>query len=238
MGIVQGFLDGDEANVLLRSVAEQLKVPLTVIARQAELSEFANSRIDAASIRLQTETALTLVDAYLLGLQLASGQMSLELEPVSIGSLLVETIHELSAFAKHYGVLMELHVGGRYEPVMANRRAFKFALMSLGYALIESEPAQAGSRRLRLAAHRSPHGISAGIYGEYEKLNTDAWRTALELCGRARQPLTALTNSSGAGIFVANTLARAMNSNLRVARRGKESGFAVTLLPSQQMQLV
>jgi hypothetical protein len=77
---------------LLLSVAEHLKVPLTTIARQAELGQLTGqvNLTDAAAIRAQAMAALTLVDSYLLGLELLSRQASLELEPVSVASTLTD----------------------------------------------------------------------------------------------------------------------------------------------------
>jgi len=129
---------------LLQSIAEQLKMPLTAIARQAELGEFGAdiSALDFRAVGEQASTALALVDNYLLGLQLATGQEILALEPVSAASVLADVAHELDSFAKRYGVPLEVHIAGKYEPVMANRKALRAALTSLGYELIAAQAAQ------------------------------------------------------------------------------------------------
>jgi len=223
---------------LLRSVAEQLKTPLAVIARQVELGELAGDirQVDTTAIRTQATTALTLVESYLLGLQLLHQQTELVLEPVSVSSMLVDVAHELEGFAKQYGTGLELRIAGKYEPVMANHRGLKSALLSLGYALLEGYPLQ--GRKLTLAVHRTPQGIVTGLYGEYEHLSSQQWRRALELQGSARQPFAALTGGSGAGIFVAQTILQAMTTKLRVGKHLNQHGLATTLQPSQQLQLV
>jgi K+-sensing histidine kinase KdpD len=223
---------------LLRSVAEQLKTPLTVIARQVELGELSGDRhnIDTAVIRSQATTALTLVESYLLGLQLLHEQTELIMEPVSVSSMLVDVAHELEGFAKQYGTSLELRIAGKYEPVMANKRGLKSALLSLGYALLEGYPLQQG--KLTLAVHRTPHGIVTGVYGDYEYLSSQQWRRALELQNGARQPLAALTSGSGAGIFVAQTILQAMTTKLCVGKHLNQHGLATTLQPSQQLQFV
>jgi hypothetical protein len=58
------------------------------------------------------------------------------------------------------------------------------------------------------------------------------------LYGTARQPLTSLLGSSGAGVFVAEALAQAMTSRLRAGRHGRQAGLAMTLPPSQQLQFI
>jgi len=234
----QNAVASDEAMLLLRSVAEQLKLPLTTIARQAELSQLVGdaSVVDARSIHTHAQAALTLVDSYLLGLQLANGAQALELEPVSVSSMLVDVAHELDAFAEQHGVRLSLHIAGKYEPVMAHRQGLRAALLSLGFALLENYPL--GQNALTLAVHRTPHGIVTGLYGIYESVSADQWRRALELVGRAAQPMTTLTAGSGAGLFVAEAIMRSMETRLRVGKYRKQQGLAATLLPSQQLQFV
>jgi len=230
-------IQSEEATRLLRSVAEQLKTPLATIARQAELGQLTGdpSVVDLTAIRAHASAALTLVDSYLLGLQLMREQASLQLEPVSVSSTLVETAHELEGFAKQYGAKLELQVAGRYEPVMAHPTGLKAALLALGFALLEGYPMQ--GQCLTLAVHRTPHGIVTGLYGNYERLSTDTWRKALTLQDKAPQPFTALSGN-GAGLFVADAIFRSMATKLRVGKHLNQQGLATTLQPSQQLSFV
>lgn len=232
--IQQRGLGGTE---VLLSVAEQLKLPLTNIARLIELSTM-GAKTDLKALGAHTHVALTLVDSYLLGLQLAQEQASLVLEPVSVASTLTDTAHQLHAYAKQYDVGLEVRIAGKYGPVMAHHKGLQAALLSLGYALVEAQAAQGRNRWLTLAAHRTPQGISAGLYGDHGQLNAAQWRQALELCGRAHQPCTGLSAGSGAGLFVADAIFQAMATRLRVGRHQKQTGLAATLMPSQQLQLV
>lgn len=231
-------LSQGEDTKLLRSVAEQLKTPLAVIARQAELEALTGNPalVDTAVIRTQATTALTLVESYLLGLQLLHEQRELTLEPVSVSSMLVDVAHELEAFAKQYGTRLELRIAGKYGPVMAHARGLRSALLSLGYALLEGYPLE--NKSLTLAVHRTPHGIVTGLYGDYEQLSSQQWRQALRMQGQARQPFRSLTSGSGAGIFVAQTILQAMTTTLRVGKHSNQQGLATTLQSSQQLQFV
>lgn len=230
------------ADSLLLSVAEHLKVPLTTIARQAELGQLTGQvdLTDASAIRTQAMAALTLVDSYLLGLELLGKQVSLELEPVSVASTLTDAAHDLEQFARQYQVQLEVVIGGKFGPVMSHPGGLRAALLSLGFALVEAQASQdlKGPRRVVLATHRTPLGIVTGVYGRYEALSSERWRTALGLVGKARQPLTNLTPGSGAGLFVADTIMRSMNTRLRVGRYLRQSGLAATLQPSQQLSFV
>ena len=234
--------EGLGADSLLLSVAEQLKAPLTAIARQAELGQLTGQveLTDAAAIRTQATAALTLVDSYLLGLDLMHRQTRLQLEPVSISSTITDAAHDLSRFADHYNVQLEVEVQGKYGPVMSNPQGLRAALLSLGFAMVEAQAAQEikGPRRVVLATHRTPHGIVTGVYGQYQKLSAEHWRAALGLAGRARQPISTLTPGNGAGLFVADVILRSMESSLRVGRYQHQSGLAATFQPSQQLTIV
>ena len=226
-----------EPTSVLLSVAEQLKISLSTIARQAELAQLTGTASfrDIAAIGVQAGAAMTLVESYLLGLQLLHEQAELQLEPVSVSSILADTAHELHRYAQAHEVQVELHIAGKYEPVMAHRRGLKAALLSLGYELIGS---QAPKQQMVMAAHRASGGIVAGMYGSYEELSTETWRRSLQLCGRAGQSLTAVSAGSSAGLFVANTILQAMSAHLRVGRHRKQSGLVATLQPSRQLVLV
>ena len=223
---------------LLLSVAEQLKLPLLQIARQAEIGLLTN-QTDLMALQTIADTALRLVDNYVLGVRLALDQEQLETEPVSVSAVLYDSGQELSRLARNYGVDLELHIGGRFGTVMANRVGLQSALVSLGAALIEALPASGQPQvRLQLATHRSRYGIVAGLYTDTQQLTTEALRHGRQLMGDSRQPLTDLTHSAGAGVFVADSILRAMQLKLQVSRHHGLFGLGTILLPNHQLQLV
>ncbi|HEV2403276.1 MAG TPA: hypothetical protein VGS08_03685 [Candidatus Saccharimonadales bacterium] len=228
------------ANELLTSVAEQLKLPLSNIARASELAQLTDriGMAELSAIHAQAMAALTLVDGYMLGLELLRDQASLALEPVSISSVLTEVAHALEGFAKQYRVVIELEITGKYGPVLGHRAGLRAVFMSLGQELIEAQAAHTKSARLTLAASRSGYGITAGMYSNYEELQAVHWKQALELCGRARQPFTMMSAGSGAGIFVADTILQAMDTRLRVGRYRRQRGLVTVLRSSPQLSLV
>lgn len=223
---------------LLLSIAEQIKLPLLQIARQAEVARL-TSLPNLDDIQTTADNALRLIDNYLLSVRLNCEQELLALESVSVSSVLYDAGHELSSLAKSYGVNLELHIGGRFGPVMANRIGLQSALVSLGSALIEALPAQESPQlKLQLATHRCRYGIVAGLYTDTEQLTTEALRQGRKLQGSTRQPLTNLTHTAGAGIFVADAILRAMQLKLKVSRHHRLYGLGAVLQPNHQMQLV
>ena len=225
---------------LLLSLAEQLKLPLLQIARQAELASFDGQVNSLATIQTTADNALQLIDSYLLGVRLALEEpYALQMEPVSVSSVLYDAGHRLEAMAKSYDVQIELHIDGKYGPVMAHRQVLEAALTSLGQALIESLPAlDVPQLKLQLGAHRCRYGIVTGLYCEAEQLTTEAFRQGKLLSGRSRQPMPSFSHTSGAGVFVANALLHAMHSELKISYHHKLHGLGAILQPNPQMHLV
>lgn len=228
---------------LLDVLAEQMKLPLIQIARLAELNllDGQEKNLALSQIELTADSALRLIDGYLLSTKLARAQSYIQLEAVSVSAVLNDTAHQLSKLAAQQNCEIELHLAGKYEPVMAHRAGLEAALTSLGYAFIDAQTNnnQNNQAIIKLAAHRGKKGIVAGLFtGNDENLTTSLYRRGRELYGHARQPLANLTATSGAGIFVADSLLASMAAKLRVAHHQKLTGLAATLMPSQQTVLV
>lgn len=224
---------------LLLGVAEELKLPLLQLARQAEQGRLSGAA-DLALMQTTADSALRLLDNYVLGVRLALEPEQLALESVSVSSVLYDTGQQLDALAKNYGVGLELSIAGRYGPVLAHRQGLQAALVSLGAALIEALPAQDGAQQLKLqlATHRSRYGIVAGLYTETKQLTNEAFQRGRELQRVSRQPLMNHSYTSGAGIFVADTILGAMNLSLRASRHHRWYGLGTVLQSNHQLQLV
>lgn len=225
---------------LLLSITEQLKLPLMNIARHAELAGMYPEQSDFAAIQATADAALQLLDNYILGVRLACQEAQLAaMEPVSVASVLYDAAEELKPIAASYGVKLDLHVEGRYGPVMAHRRGLQAALVSLGYTLVEALPAQELPQlRLQLSAHRCRYGIVAGLYCEAEQVAAQTLRRGRQLYGYARQPLGGISHTSSAGVFVADAILHAMQSQLTVSHHRHLHGLGTVLPLSPQLQLV
>jgi hypothetical protein len=222
---------------LLRALAEQLKLPLVQIARTAELAADARDPAVLATISYIADTALGLLDSFLLTTDLES-QESLELEPVSVSSVLNDTAHRLQPLARQHNCDIEISLSGKYGPVMAHQESLESALTLLGYSLIEARGEEGQRHEILLAAHRSARGLVTGVFDNQPGLSTDIFRRGRALYGEARQAMPMATGTNGAGVFVADALMKAMSAPLHVARHHKRAGLAVTLHPSSQLQIV
>lgn len=221
---------------LLRALAEQLKLPLLQIARLSELALQNGQTADKANADIAT-MALQLVDSFLLSSQ-QHAQVSLQLEPVSISSVLADAAHQLSNLAKRYDYDLEVSLAGKYAPVMSHQPSLLAAITTLGYSFLETAWQSDTKHTLVLGAHRSPHGIVAGLFSPEANLSTDMFRRSRALYGTSRQPMQNTLASAGAGVFVADSLFASMATSLKVARHQNMTGLAATLLPSHQLQLI
>lgn len=214
---------------LLTAMAEDLKLPLLQIARSSEL-------IGMKEQQRTAEMAMRLIDGYILGLQ-TDTQMNLELEPVTLSSVLYDVAEELVPLAKQAGYELEIAVSGKLGPVMGNRRVLQHAFTLLGYELLQAAEDEE-KPRFTLATHGTKGGVVAGVYTNNTRLTSDAMRRARALVGSAHQILPVGSASNGAGIFIADNLIKSLASTLRVTRYHKQAGLAATFLQSQQLKLV
>lgn len=230
-------MEGNAEERLLKALAEQLKLPLLQIARQAELARGEADTVSLEQIGYIADTALRLVDGFLLSTDL-QGDKQLRLEPVSLSSALTDVAHRLEPLAKQNDCDISVSLSGKYAPAMAHRESLDSALMLLGYSLIEGRSGSGKRHEVVLGAHRSSNGLVAGIFDNQPGLSTDILRRGRALHGTARQSMPPAIATNGAGVFVADSLLRAMAAPLHVARHHKLTGLAATFHQSGQLQLV
>lgn len=233
-------LNGQER--LLLSVVEQLCKPLLQVSRMSELATTAGSDFPHEeawqTVQAVAGSSLHLVESYALSLRLQGKLSLLEVEPVTVSSLLYDAAQALQPYAKQYGVELDLDTGPRLAPILGDRTVLHSAMVSLGQVFIEATAEQESERLVRLAAHHGRYGVVAGLYGSAHSLGAESLRRARAMQGKARQPLQHLVSGPAAGVFVADSLLHTLSSRLHVARYRKLAGLAATLAPSQQLQLV
>ncbi len=230
-----------QSEQLFLSLAEQMKLPLLQILKQAELGALLGTASDQLSqVQTNADVALKLIDGYLLSMRLAAEESyAIEQESVSLSSVLYDTAQQLHPIAELYGVKLELSLDGKYGPVTAHRQGLQSALVTLGYALIEALPAtNSPQMKLELAAHRCRYGIVAGLYADVDRLTAEALRQGRRLFGDTRQPLPALSHCGGAGVFVADAILNAIGARLKVSHHNRRSGLGTVLQANPQLLLI
>lgn len=238
----------NDSNALVRSqgllfaaLAEQVKLPFMAIAHAAELSRLNPGQAELerlfSTISLTNESAMKLIDGYLLSVQLQQGA-ELPLEPVSLGSVAYDTAQRLMSYAHAHDCELEVDIRGKYGPVMARHEVVKTAIEALGYSFIEAASRPGAKTRVILSVRKIAGGMSAGVYSDTDKLSSNLFKQAKVLKGVARQPLGDFSAGSGAGVFVADALFEWLGSPMRVARLSGMQGLASTLVSSRQLNLV
>ena len=226
---------------LFLGLAEQLARPFLQIAH---LSELAQTDPQAASVQQWqlvnaiADSSLQLVESYALSLRVHGKVTPLELEPVTMSSLLYDTAAALEPLARRYGVELELDTGPRAHPVMADRAVLQSAMVSLGQVFVAAQAESDTPSAVRLAAHHGRYGVVAGMYGNMPGLGADSLRRAHQLQGTSRQPMQRLVSGPAAGVFVADSLLHTLAAHLHIARYRNLTGLAATLQPSQQLHLI
>ena len=228
---------------LFINLAEQVKLPFVQISHAAELLEGVQDPAKIESSRLTisvaSQSALRLIDGYLLSIELQREQQ-LALEPVSISSILYDTAQALHDFARAHGCRLELDVAGKYGPVMAHKRAVGAALVSLGFSFIEAASIDENKEEpvVKLAVRRTGSNISTGVFSTNASLSNNLFKQAKSMHGKVHQPMAAFDSGNSTGIFIADALFTQLQTKMRVARMNGLQGLAATLLPSQQLNLV
>lgn len=227
---------------ILQGLARELTEPLLYIARQAEFSaeKTSDSAQTLQSIEQSATNALRLIDSYLLTAQSEYGQKQLPLQTVGAGSILYDVAHDLRASVAQRGYVLE--VDSRYaKPIMTNIQALKTALVCLGEMLMTASVAREVSvRKLRLVAYKHDNAscvISVLDTGSKELSKHDIVQ-ARNLQGRSHMAMSKITVGSGIQFALADSLAAALNADLRVVRKYKMTGFGLVISKSDQLQLV
>jgi hypothetical protein len=238
-------IDNGARERLLLALVEHLKSPLLNIARGAELSRQVQGTRHLTDIlkhiELTAETTLQLLDNYLLSDKWENSQLTFALEPLAIPSVLYDSAQDLQHVAQQYDCEVRVDFKQASAPVMAHSKGLRAALVTLGQAFIDAQQAceMPEQRVITLGAHRSRDGgIVTGIFADVEGLNKAMFKRARTQYGHTKTPLREVNVSSGAAIFIADSLMGAMAAPLKVAQHRRQGGLATTLLPSQQLTIV
>lgn len=229
------------SELLFTSLAEQVKLPFVTVKHAAELLRAHPGPEELErllhTIALTSNSALSLIDGYLLSVKLQA-ESQLQLEPVSLSSVLYDALHNLDAYAKAHDCTLGLRLMGKFGPVMARRDVLQAAIESLGFNFIEATSRPDAATTIVLAARKTAQGMSTGVYSNVPKLNHNLLKQAKILKGLARQPLGDFSAGSGAGVFVADALLSQLDGPLKVATFQGLQGLAATFTPSRQLSFV
>lgn len=221
------------------AAAHELKSPL-VLLRQLSYQLDASGaltpeqRLVQERLRLTSERALRLVENITRTSRLDDALF--ELEPMQAHSVWRDVVHEVSPLARQLSQSVELTVPKRPLLVVANRELLPAILMGLCDNALAHNP-EGAPIRLGVKQHKEAVVFSVRDHGPV--IDTRSFRALSDRLGTAPQPLGARPNSSGLGLWIAGSFARAMESTLSVTRhRGGGMTFSVHVPISGQLSLL
>ena len=133
---------------LLKSIAEELRLPLVQISRLAELSQA--SKYDFASnirsIESSADLAIQLLESFILGVEFSDRQREIELSPITIGAVMNDVAHQLHRLASQNDYDIELSIKSAH-PIMGNYEAIKMAYLNIAHTIITGDNSSDGKKR-------------------------------------------------------------------------------------------
>lgn len=231
----------EEETFVLPSVvaaAHELKTPL-VLLRQLSLQLSGNdtsdprTRIIHERMRLTAERSLRLVEGITKAANL-EGSM-LESEPIELHSLLESVAHELSPLASQLGHEFDVRTPRRAICLVGHREFLSALMLSLcDNALTYSQPGEP----IRLSGVIRDDKVRLSVRDHGPVMSRTRFSQLTGKLGQPQKP-SGHARSSGLGLWIADTFARTMESQLTVERhRGGGLTFSVALPRSQQLSLL
>lgn len=219
--------------------AHEMKTPLSIIRQLSltlndddiQLTESEKSRI-LQQIDTTSERALRLVQDLTKISKLEDAMF--ELEPINSKKICSDVIAEISDVFRIHGRIIRFKNVRKSELVVANYELLRSILMNFSdNALYSSD--EKSEVEIKISNIGEKVRISVRDYGE--ELPLSIWRAVKK---QKHQPVQASSRpqSSGLGIFIAQSFATAMGAKIGVVRHRNGSTFYIDLNRSGQMSLL
>ena len=211
---------------LLLLLGEELKQPLVAIKQLAELD-----MAGTAEVRAYAQQALRTIDNVLLYQKVHTGQTSLILEPVHVGSTIQEVAHAMSPSMKLAGCRTELRIQHGLHPVDVDRQLLASGLQSLWQALLGTvhQPSV-----IVCQARRTTRGIRVSLH------STDAELDELHLAKpntKSSQPIAGFAGPA-TDLLTAKGMFELLGAELKKSTGVYRAGLGATFQVSKQLQMV
>ena len=214
-----------------RSLALQLQQALLQISQYAQ-----GSTVDATAIETTARRTLDLIDCYLAG-SCAPNQLKLQLEPVALGSIMQDAMHQLYPAARQYGCQLWLKSAGKTDLVYTDKSLAKLAFVGLGHSLIEEAANRDASRRVVFAIKPHRNGPMAGVFSPGMAIRSRSLHQLKALRGQATRQSGDFSGTA-TGVVLADKLLDRIDRQLFATSFQRLKGFAVTFDKSTQLQIV
>jgi two-component system sensor histidine kinase KdpD len=221
------------------AAAHELKAPL-VLLRQLSYQMSAigelnpHQQLVQERIRLTSERALRLVENITKTTRLDDAMFALE--PLQAHSVWHEVTEEISPLAAQMKQKVELKVPRKPLLVLAHAELLSAILMGLCDNALSHNPS--GSK-IRLSVTKDKETVVFSVRDHGPRIDRKSFHHLESRLGVAPQPLGSRPNSSGLGLWIAGSFARAMSSTLSVTQhRSGGMTFSLHVPLSGQLSLL
>jgi hypothetical protein len=221
---------------LLKSLVRELKNPLILIARHAELEKTGSGGTHAfGSIQDTAEKALQLIDSYLLMAQAEYGQRNLPLETIGVGSVLYDIISDLRPYTREQKI--DLSTDIKDSRVMANREGLKAAVWCMSEFVMAQEGEEPKPKKVRILTGKTQDKVSVSIVSNQVEITGKDIDLARRIQGGAHLAGSKMPDS-GIRLAIADILVNCLGSDLQIRKINGMKGLSFDLSMSRQLQLV
>ena len=231
MSFEQKNVPKTESTAYERSLALQLQQALLQISQYAQAGDGNNTVIETTARR-----TLDLIDCYLMGSS-SPNQLRLQLEPVALGSIVQDAMHQLSSAARQYDCQLWLKSSGKTDLVYTDKAVAKMAFVGLGHSLIEEAANRDESRRVVFAIKPHSNGPMAGVFSSGMAIRSRSLHQLKALRGQATRQSGDFSGTA-TGVVLADKLLDRIDRQLFATSFQRLKGFAVTFDKSTQLQIV
>lgn len=224
---------------LLGSLAHELKNPLTLIARKAELEALSTSDSNFRELQHTAEQTLMLIDSYLLMARSEYGQVKLPIETVGIGSVIYEVLQEFSPIAEKKKILISANIHD--ESVMSHKSGLKSAIWCLVRLSSDFLPSEKSINRseILIKTRTSKNDIvDIAVLSSDFNIDKKDIQKARAMQGNSRMALSLKNEGSGIQLAIADILANSLGDGLSITSHKGMRGLTVRLRKSHQLQLI
>lgn len=221
------------------AAAHELKSPLVLLRQLSYQLEAAGEltaeqRIVQERLRLTSERALRLVENITRTSRLEDAMFMLE--PLQAHSVWREVALEIDPLARQMGQTLDVAVPRRPLLVVAHPELLPAILMGLCDNALSHNPR---GQKVKLSVKQDKETVVFSVRDRGPKIDTKTFKDLESRLGKAPQPLGARPNSSGLGLWIAGSFARAMSSSLSVQRhRSGGMTFSLHVPISGQLSLL
>ncbi len=220
---------------VLDSLARELKRPLVLMSKQAELNQSAPDKKHMELIRRTAEKALRLIDSYLLTAQSEYGQQLLPVESFGIGSVIYNVAEEIRPMAKQANIDVVLNVKDAL--VEANKEGVRAAIWCLSEMVLEHASSEPEKTAIEINARKSTDSVRISVLSKTIKVKNSDIKKAQRNLGGTHMALSSASSESGVRLAVAGLLGESLGTSLKAVREDNKQGLGFDLSLSSQLQL-